>query len=245
MRKLLAALTFLTVIPMPGFMATPEEIARAKPYFPIVGLIIGSFAFLLAILMYRLPPMLAATVIVIFLAMISRCFHLDGLADSADGMMSSRSRERALEIMRDSHIGTMGVFAIVAVLGVKTVAFGTLDGVDFSVAALLAPVLGRYSIVIYCNISHYAREQGLGKAMFENRSWLTVLWATMFSAGICYYFLELRGLILLGIIVIATIWWNIYTSAKLGGATGDTIGANVEFSEMLVPLSLVLLNAFC
>jgi adenosylcobinamide-GDP ribazoletransferase len=242
MRKLAAALTILTVIPVPGFNPEAKDIAASKPFIPFIGLLIGAAAYGIAIFLNcHFSPLISAMIMVIFLALISRCFHLDGLADSADGMLSSRSRERMLEIMRDSHIGTMGVFAIVATLGLKAAAFCSIPAYFFPVIALLTPLFGRYSIIIYCHFSNYARETGMGKVMFENKSWLNLLWCTAFTAAIAWYFLGITGILILSGTILFSLFWVVYTRFKLGGATGDTIGANVEITEMLVPLLFIII----
>jgi adenosylcobinamide-GDP ribazoletransferase len=242
MKKLAAAFTLLTIIPIPRVSPGEQDIAGCKPYFPVVGLVIGTLACITTILMCKIPQSITSVIVVIFLALISRCFHLDGLADSADGIMSSRPREKMLEIMRDSHIGTMGVFAILAVFSVKTVSFISISSSALPAVVLLAPILSRYSIILYTHVSQYARENGLGKAMFENKSFLTLLWGTLFSTSFAYYFLAITGILIFCGIIVSTLLWAFYTRIKLGGATGDTIGANVEISEMLVPLLFVLIT---
>ncbi len=120
--------------------------------------------------MLYFPPTVAAVGIVVFMTLISKGFHLDGLADTADGFISSRPRERILEIMRDSHIGTMGVLAIVAVMGPKFSALVSVPDEAIPYAAGFAALSGRCAIVLYINISKYARESGLGMLMFKRKS---------------------------------------------------------------------------
>ncbi|HQJ31558.1 MAG TPA: adenosylcobinamide-GDP ribazoletransferase, partial [Syntrophales bacterium] len=117
MKALLAAFQFLTTIPLPGGKGTGEgDIAGSLPFFPVVGLLIGMAAaagdFVFSLLF---PPGVAAVLTVLLLVLITGGLHLDGLADTADGIFSVRNRERMLEIMRDSRIGTMGVLAVVFV----------------------------------------------------------------------------------------------------------------------------------
>ncbi|NCB06230.1 MAG: type III pantothenate kinase, partial [Clostridia bacterium] len=125
-RAFLAAMTNLTVIPAPGYRFREIDLERSKPFFPVVGLLVG--AILYAVGRY-LPTMglVLPTLLVILPILLTRGFPLDGLADTADAFMSSRDRERMLEIMRDSHIGTMGVFAMMSVLGTQFVTLAALS----------------------------------------------------------------------------------------------------------------------
>lgn len=241
MRRLLAALTLLTVIPVPRFNPTEEDLAGCKPCFPLVGLLVGAAAAGMAWLLIRIfPQPVAAVAMVIFLALVSKGFHLDGLADSADGLLSSRTRERMLEIMRDSHIGSMGVLAIVAVLGLKAAAFLSLPTEAIPPVAAFTALSGRCAIVIYISLSRYARENGLGAVMFSNRSMLVCFWTVAVWYGAAWWFLGSHGIIIaLGLTLLPFIWAE-YTARKLGGATGDTIGACEELIEMSAPLLFLI-----
>src|SRR5208283_4809952 len=121
MRRFLAAMRFLTVIPFPGNWGADESsLAGSTVFFPVVGLLIGLGAAAVAACAARwLPAGPAAGLVIVALLAVSGGLHMDGLSDSADGLLSARPRERALEIMRDSHVGAMGVIAIVCVLLLK------------------------------------------------------------------------------------------------------------------------------
>jgi adenosylcobinamide-GDP ribazoletransferase len=140
----MAALRFLTVIPLPGKIGTSEEeLAHAVPFFPIVGLLLGCMAVPVAkIVFILLPPLPAALLTVLLLLGFSGGLHLDGLADTADGFFSARSTERMLEIMKDSSIGTMGAIALILVLLLKTACLASLNDHILS-AVFLMPLAGR------------------------------------------------------------------------------------------------------
>ncbi len=144
MKPLLAAIRFLTIVPVPGVWGTAEQdLARSVPWFPAIGLLLGGAAAGLAWALSAAPPMLAAAVLVVVLLSFSGCLHMDGLADTADGFLSSRPRERILEIMKDSHIGAMGVIAIVCLLLVKFAALAALPAGMLWPTVLLMPLAGR------------------------------------------------------------------------------------------------------
>jgi adenosylcobinamide-GDP ribazoletransferase len=242
-KRFFGALTLLTVIPVPGYRPTEEDIAHGKPFFPVVALLVGAIVYWAAAgLICFAPPAVTAGIVVILLAAASKGFHLDGLADSADGFFSSRPRERMLEIMRDSRIGSMGVIALIAVLGLKAAGLFSLKPPDVPAAALFSAVAGRCGMTFYALISKYAREEGLGKIMFRYKSPLCLLWTLTFMAGTGWLLFEYRGLIIAGAVVVFAILWSFYTRRQIGGATGDTLGACEELCEMLVPVILCCLE---
>ncbi len=237
--RFFAALTLLTIIPVFRYSPEEEDIARCKPFFPLVGLIVGLIVYSIAKgLVCFAPPALVAGIVVILLGVASKGFHLDGLADTADGFFSSRPRERMLEIMRDSRIGSMGVVALVAVLGLKAAGFFSLKIIDIPNAVLLTAISGRCGLALNTFVSNYAREEGLGKITFRYKSPVTLIWIILFMFGAGYFLFAVNGLIVSGVTVIFVILWSFYTHRQINGATGDTLGACEEICEMLVPVIL-------
>jgi len=128
-KRFLAALRFLTIFPVPGPWGSAEEdLARSVPCFPLVGLLLGCLGAAMAWVLgrFHVPAMLAALALVVLLLGFSGCLHLDGLSDSADGLFSSRSRDRMLEIMKDSHVGPMGLVAVLVILLAKFSALASM-----------------------------------------------------------------------------------------------------------------------
>ena len=123
MRPFLAALSVLSALPLGKFAATEADLKRALPFFPVAGLLFGALGWGAAELLTRgFPPAVAAMLCAVLPEALTKGFHLDGLADTADGFLSGRTRERKLEIMRDSRTGSMGVAAVFALLGLKAAA---------------------------------------------------------------------------------------------------------------------------
>ncbi|MDD5599755.1 MAG: adenosylcobinamide-GDP ribazoletransferase, partial [Victivallaceae bacterium] len=241
-RRFFGALTLLTVMPVPGYKPAEKDIAHSKAFFPFVGLLVGIIACGAAkVLICFAPPAITAVIIVILLAAASKGFHLDGLADTADGFFSSRPREQMLEIMRDSRIGSMGVVALITVLGLKGAGFFSLATPDIPSAALFSAVAGRCGMTFYVFISQYAREEGLGKVTFRYKSPLCLIWILAFLAGTGWLLFGNRGLIIAGTVIVFVILWSLYTRRQIGGATGDTLGACEELCEMLIPVILCCL----
>jgi adenosylcobinamide-GDP ribazoletransferase len=233
MKRFLAAVRFLTVVPIPGSWGTSEEdLAGSVPYFPLVGVLLSviSAAVAWAISLYA-PPMLSAMAIVVVLMAFSGCLHLDGLSDTADGVLSSRPRERMLEIMRDSHTGAMGVIAIVCIVLAKFAATASIPTDLLWRVALLMPLAGRAAIVLHMAMLPYVRPEGLGKVFCHRRpSWSAVVSLALLAAT-AWLVLGTRGLVAAAASVVGALAVAIYIYRKLGGATGDTFGAVCELVE--------------
>jgi adenosylcobinamide-GDP ribazoletransferase len=241
-KRFFAAMTLLTIIPIPGYKASEEDIAHGKAYFPLVGLVVGLIAYAVAKLMLDFaPPAIIAGVMVVLLAGASKGFHLDGLADTADGFFSSRSRKRMMEIMHDSRIGSMGVVALILVLGMKVAGFFSITILDIPDAVLFTAIAGRCGMTLHAFFSKYAREEGLGKITFRYKSPVCLIWILLFMFGTGYFLFAIDGLIASIAIVLFVILWSFYTHKQINGATGDTLGACEEICEMLVPVILCCL----
>ncbi len=158
MKNLIAAIQFLTILPMgkPG----PFNPKGMVPYFPVVGLILGGMLAVFDIaVMHLWAGIVAALLDVFFLLVLTGAFHLDGLGDAADGLLGHRSRERALDIMKDSRIGVMGLVAILCVLSVKWGGILSLDS-NRSLILLIVPAYARGSMLFGMKFLNYGRPDG-------------------------------------------------------------------------------------
>jgi adenosylcobinamide-GDP ribazoletransferase len=243
MRSFLAAFQFLTVIPFPKALASGErELERSVPFFPVVGLVIGIMAAILGHAMDALLPAFpACAMVVIFLLAISGGFHMDGLADTADGFFSARPRERILEIMKDSRIGAMGVIAVICVIMLK---FSLLVSLPLSLRPniiLLMPLAGRCAIVVMMTgLSYVRNEGGLVTLFVKSRSWIHALWAASFLVIAGVLTAQWMGLVAALATLAVTALCVLYSSRKIGGYTGDTLGAVCEIAEIVPALVAVI-----
>jgi adenosylcobinamide-GDP ribazoletransferase len=241
MNEFLAALRFLTVLPLPGARGTaPEHLAASAPFFPVIGLLLGILAAAAALgLSWLLPPWAATAALVIALLAFSGGLHMDGLSDAADGFMSARPRERILEIMKDSRIGAMGAMAIMCCLMMKFACLASLSREAFWRAALLMPLAGRSAIVIQMSVLPYARpEGGLASVFYRGRSFAPVLVATLLMAAAGWVLGGRAGIIAMGAVVAAQFLFNLLCRRRIGGATGDTLGASCEIAETVTVAAL-------
>lgn len=242
MRSLLAALRFLTVFPIPGSCGSAEDdLARSVAWFPLVGLFLGALAAGLAMgLSLVAPPLVCAGTMVVVLVGFSGGLHLDGLSDTADGLLSSRPREQMLEIMKDSHVGAMGAMAIAGTLLVKFAAMASAPDGTLWLAALMMPLAGRCAIVVQLALLPYARAGGLAGIFYRHRPKLAAVWAAVLFAAVAWGVLGWRGVTAWAASLGAAVVFSFYVDRKIGGATGDTLGAVCEIVEVVPALVLVL-----
>jgi adenosylcobinamide-GDP ribazoletransferase len=245
MRSFFAALTFLTPVRAPQAWTGGERGLRgAAASFPIVGVLIGAVAAAVTFGVDHILPALPATVIVVlWLVASSAGLHLDGLADTADGLFSSRPRERVLEIMRDSHIGTMGVIALVGVLLLKVALLSSIGGPDRWRLVLLAPIAGRCALLLVMAVFPYARGEGGLGTIFRvqgREAALLAIWAVVVLVAAGWLCASYRGLAIAGASLAGSLLLGWYVHRRIGGYTGDTLGATSELIEVLPFLVAVI-----
>jgi adenosylcobinamide-GDP ribazoletransferase len=229
LKGIFSAVQFLTIVPCPRRYSFDAR--SALPYFPLCGLAIGLTVVVVdaaAALIWPRP--LTAMINVLTLAVISGALHLDGLADTADGLYGQRQLDQALSIMKDSRVGAMGLVAVIAVIGLKWGALAFIAA-SHSVWLLIVPAYARSAVLIGTRKLPYGRPSGgTGQAFFDpplklKDFWglgLLVLLSVFTGAG----FVALNvGFVL---IVYAMLWWY---RQKVNCITGDMLGALIEVTE--------------
>jgi adenosylcobinamide-GDP ribazoletransferase len=233
------AVEFLTIVRLGRRPFDRTAFASAQAWYPLVGLLLGGavgLAWLLADAVLPRPPSTALAIVA--LAALSGGLHLDGLADTADGLFGGRDRESRLAIMRDSRTGSFGAIAIAAVLLLKWSALLSIatSGATFA-ALLVAPALSRGALVAAIGRYPYARESGMGARFPEAARGLPTIVALVLAAVIALVVYGPAGLaVAIGATLLAVgLAWYPYT--KLGGLTGDVYGALIELIEVAVLLA--------
>ena len=243
-RPLLAAIQFLTVIPFPkSFTGGEKELEKCLPFFPVVGLLIGIvIAAFDHVMGFIFPPLPASVMTVIAMTSISGGLHMDGLADTADGFFSTRPRERVLEIMRDSRTGVMGVLAVVFVIVLKVSVLISLPPPFRPGIIVLMPLAGRCSFVVMMTALPYVRrEGGLATAFGVGKSWLNVLWSSAFLLAAGWLAGHWMGLAASFSALLMAAMFSVYCFRKIGGYTGDTLGAGCEITEIIPAIAALAL----
>jgi cobalamin 5'-phosphate synthase/cobalamin synthase len=240
MRRLLAGIAFLSRLPVPsGSSFDAADVGKATLLFPLIGALLGGIQALAAITTgARLPALLAATLLVALSAILTGALHLDGLADMADGFGGGKTREDVLRIMRDHSIGAYGGVALILVIAVKITAIACLvTSVDGWRILIVAAAVARWGSVPLGRLLPYARREdgGLGKAITDHVGPAELVGSTVIAGAIAFGLCGFRlGAILWAGAAIMT--WLIGRMCKdrIGGITGDTMGANTELCEALV-----------
>ncbi|MEM9144981.1 MAG: adenosylcobinamide-GDP ribazoletransferase [Pseudomonadota bacterium] len=236
-RRFLSALQFLTRLPVPDPGWEEGRLRLASRYFGAVGLIVGAIAALVwAGAALVLPPMVAALLATSAAILVSGGLHEDGFADTADGLLGTRDRQRALEIMRDSRIGTYGALALVLSVGLRAAALGALPMAEGMLALILASTTGRALMVPAIALAPYARNEGLGRGVEGAGATETIAAAS--TAGLVSLFAGASGL--LALVVAAVLAWGLllWMRRRLGGYTGDCLGAIAVTGETAVLVTL-------
>jgi adenosylcobinamide-GDP ribazoletransferase len=242
MRKFLIALQFLTILPIKIRDIKERELAQSLAYFPLAGAVIGLISVLsLFIFSSVFPRQTTDVLILIVLMFITGGIHLDGFADTCDGFYAGKDKKRILAIMHDSHLGAMGAMGLIGLLLLK---FALLGNIPFPIlwkALIVMCVLGRWAQVLACYVSNYAREAGKGKSFIEYIGRRELFISSLFSLALSIFLLGFRTVILLGILTPTLLYFIKYLKKRIGGMTGDTIGAVNEVTEIAVLLSMAIL----
>jgi adenosylcobinamide-GDP ribazoletransferase len=233
-RALLAAVAFLTRVPV-SVALTGEDVARGAVAFPLVGAGVGAVAAGVALLAYpTFSPLLSAALGVAGATALTGAFHVDALADTLDATGAS-TRERALEIMRDSRVGSFGAVGIAIDLLIRVAAVdqllvrgGVLQGL------IAAGALSRASSVTLAATLPYPRvEGGPGSVLTGRVSQVAAACAVLVAVVIAALALRTDAIAVAGAVAAATVGLGLVYRSWLGGATGDTLGAATEATEAL------------
>lgn len=246
-KEILIVFTFLTRIPLKiNFIYGEEDMGKTSRYFPIVGLVIGLAVAAVLYAFSFIDYQLAAILGLLTGVLLTGGLHLDGFIDTADGIFSARTRERILEIMKDSHVGAHGVTAVIVFLLLNFVLYGVIGQNHLNIFWIIpmAFIFSRWMMVFSLLYFPGARKEGLGHIfMTYQRKWdfplasiLTLLPILIFQ----------KWLTLIPFVLAFFIMWYFCKSiAKiLGGLTGDVCGAVAELSEVVFILAYLITEYF-
>jgi len=241
MSSFVAAVRFLTVVPMGGRTADdPRAIATSPAFFPLVGLAIGlSLAGLDLGLTQVLQGGISAAIVIAAMIAITGALHLDGLADATDGLFGGKTAERRREIMKDPAIGVLGASAVGAVLLIKWTAISELDSWERFAALAIAPMLGRTAALLLVRVFPYTDSAGLG-SLYE-RPGVAAMWLPFIFAGaISAMVFGAWAAVIVFPVVVATYLFGKFAASRLSGKlSGDIYGASSEIGEVVTLIIVV------
>ena len=275
MKGFLLLLSFMTRIPMPKIEYDEEKLGKSMKYFPVVGIIVGFillffciiFNFILKNISYSAVLPLMIIVVILTDLITTGALHLDGLADTFDGIFSYRSKHKMLEIMKDSRLGSNGALALILYFLLKFILLFslTIESREGAIYAIMTyPVVSRFCSVVSCASSPYARGSGMGKTFVDNTKTCGLIVATvitfLYTIGMIFmpfllftnYSLPIQIImksILIIVIIVALSALFAYAFSKLierkiGGITGDTLGALLEISSLLYIVLILVVPTF-
>ncbi len=233
---------FLTRLPAPSSVQWSEkELAASTPWFPAIGIVVGTIASLAWLVGNALwGSNTAAVAAVAATILVTGAFHEDGLADSADGIGGAFDVSKKLAIMRDSRIGTYGSVALMLVIIAKVLALALVQPSAVFPTLITAHVLARWTSLplIYNNV--YVREEGTGKPFAATVTKSRLFYSSLFTLMVVLLCVQLKSLYLIVTVVIFLWLAQSWLRQKLGGITGDTLGAANSLTELLVYLVLTV-----
>ncbi|MFT4112587.1 adenosylcobinamide-GDP ribazoletransferase [Silvibacterium sp.] len=240
---LLAAVQFLTRLPVPTAPYEQDSLARAVKFFPLVGLLIGlGSTAIYRLLTPHLPALAVALMVVLFTIVLTGCLHEDGLSDAADGFGGGWDREKVLAIMRDSRIGTYGAVALVLSVLARVLLIASLPQAEAGAYLMAAPVLSRWSTLPLSFALPPARNRseghvdGQGARIARLTTSSSLLIGSVLSLVIVAALLRWHALAPLLASVLVTLATALYYRRRIGGITGDCFGATNQLTEIVVYL---------
>ena len=245
-RRFLIAVQFLTRLPVPQSINSSEtDIGKAAAFFPLVGVIVGGGAALVFATLQRILPLPASVLCaIIFAAFLTNGFHEDGLADSFDGFGGGWTKDRVLEIMRDSRIGTYGTLALIFVSLSKLTFLLSLPPGQLWRWLIVAHTAARWTILPLCAWLPYARVEGQGKLVAKQVGALEVVTATIILLLVLILVSWQGALAALLVTTLVTLLSGLYYRARLQGITGDCLGATNQLTEVALYAASVILLRF-
>ncbi len=255
LRLFFVALQFLTRVPAPAWVGWRDEWLHASArHFPGVGLLVGAVA---ALVLWAAAHLWTAPIAVLLsmaaTVWMTGAFHEDGLADTCDGLGGAVDRERALLIMKDSRLGSYGAVGLLLVLALKAAALHGLATRDLlaTLAVLpLAHALSRTATVLllrwlpYGGDAEHAKAKPMAQRVNGLTLWVAAAWALIALAAALLY-MPAAGALAAAVAALATtLWMARWLQRRLGGYTGDALGATQQFSELAVYLAVLAVLAW-
>ena len=215
-----------------------EALGRAAPWFPIVGIGLGvGLALVDRLTVWLFPPLLAALLTVTAWKLTTGGLHLDGLADCLDGLVG-RDPDHRLAIMRDSRIGAFGAMGLILFLMLEIVALAELAPSLRGPTLLAAPVIARATPAVLGRLFRPARVEGHGAAFRSSLALSAVVIGAGVALAVSALVLGWLGAAALAVGLAAAVALAGFVARRLGGITGDVLGAAIEMSELAVLLTV-------
>ena len=247
MKSFLAAVSFLSIIPLgtvKQYLSGKDEkysagqMKDSMGYYPFVGVILGICYSAIYLLSAVLFSHLAACALVLgSMVILTGGLHLDGVADTCDGLAGGRDKENILRIAKDSATGVAGVLGLIVIMLIKFSLLVSLAPEVVPYALVLSTTLARWSLVAACRLYPYARsKEGTARVFVGRIKNKQMVRATLVAIIVSLFICKFQAVTVWPWLLLFFWGFNSYIVKKIDGITGDTLGALSEFSEVLVLL---------
>lgn len=235
-KRLILIFSFMTRLYIPiKFEINKKDIGKSLAFSPIVGLFIGLILFFINFILKNNSPLLNSVIIFALYVVITGGLHIDGLGDTFDGIFSNKPKEKMLEIMKDSRIGTFGLLAVVFLVLINFTSIFSINASILGKVLIVFPILGRMAETCSASFSKYARkEEGLGSPFIDNCGLVEAIISISIGLIISFLLFSYYGIFLSLISVLFAFLFVKYIERKIGGMTGDTCGACLEICQALI-----------
>ena len=252
MKRFIAILQFMTRIPINIDVGFDEDFHKSITYFPLVGFILGILLFLVGIVSIKIfDPFVTSIIITLASVLLTGGLHIDGLGDTFDAIYSYRDKEKMLEIMKDSRLGTNSLLAIMFVILLKIGFIYSIINQGFMWMVIFMPIIGRLGMVRLTYKTVSPRAKGMGN-MFIGKSTVgmfitAIIYTIVMVALISKLYFNSPTILLLKIlisIIVVLIFNQIFKQhiyKKIDGVTGDILGCSVELGEVIYLLYIYLI----
>lgn len=238
-RYFLTATIFFTRIPVTFNSFDEADLNKATRFFPLVGILVGAVGALVFWLSDILLPLeIAVLLSMVATILLTGAFHEDGLADAVDGLGGGWSREQVLTIMMDSRIGSYGAVGLVLILLTKYQALSYQAAVFIPASIIAGHALSRLCAVLVMFTQSYVKAEGKSKPLATQLSVAELIIATFFGL-LPMAFLEVKYIAALVPVAIVWLWFSAKIKARIGGYTGDCLGAMQQLTEVTFYVGLL------
>ena len=234
--QLIILTKFMTRISIPiKVNYDPKKLGKSIKFFPLVGLAIGFILYYTSIILVKFSKnnLINALIVIVIELMVVGIIHIDGLCDTFDGLFSYREKEKMLEIMKDSRIGTNGAIILVLYFIAKILFISEIFSINLKYL-IIYPVLARLATPVNAAFSDYARKNGMSNFIISQNSAFEGIFSIILAAALSFLIFSFKGFELFLGAFLFIIFFMQFVKKKIDGVTGDTMGAALELTAIFV-----------
>ena len=242
--QLIILTKFMTRISIPiKVNYDPKKLGKSIKFFPLVGLAIGFILYYLSIILVKFSKnnLINALIVIVIELMVVGIIHIDGLCDTFDGLFSYREKEKMLEIMKDSRIGTNGAIILVLYFIAKILFISEVFSINLKYL-IIYPVLARLATPVNAAFSDYARKNGMSNFIISQNSAFEGIFSIILAAALSFLIFSFKGFELFLGAFLFIIFFMQFVKKKIDGVTGDTMGAALELTTIFVLFLAIFLK---